>query len=302
MNKFYITNGITQDGFGARLQRCFQVMCYVYELQSQGIPVEYIHTSLSYNQNTLINQDRSIGEIVRSNFSLANSYPYNDISEEGYNVRAKLWDNFLKYKGKTVFNIDLTTVEIQEATYSLITNFINREGSTGSTVLYVLRYLHNEYDAGEININLFDKHRGKILKNFNLSQRKKTEKPQVAVHIRRKDILDKSQRYLDDNYYVTILTALARLKDRYEVTIYSQEIGLNLETYKDWKVVLDTDQEDFITFKKLVQADYLITSKSSFSYTAALLNKNTVIHHFTGHISLNGWITADNYINLLNTI
>jgi hypothetical protein len=302
MKKFYITNGVTQDGFGARLQRCFQVMCYVYELQAQGIPVEYIHTPLSYNENTPINEDRSTGETIRSNFSLANHYPYNDISEEGYNIRAKLWDNFLNYKGKTVEDIDITSVNIQQANYDTIAKHISTGTVCESKILFVLRYLHSEYDAGLIDINIFDKYRNTILKKFNLAQKRKPKKPQIAIHIRRKDILDKPGRYLPDDYYVGILQQLEKFTDKYGITIYSQEVGFNKDSYSSWNTVLDTDQEDFTTFKKLVQADYLITGKSSFSYTAALLNKNTVIHHFTGHISLNSWITANNYINLLNII
>jgi len=295
VNKFYITNGITQDGFGSRLQRCLQVMCYVYELQAQGIPVEYLHTPFSYNENTAINEDRSIGETIRSNFSLANPYPYNDISEEGYNTRAKLWDSFLNYNGKTVYDIDISAVQIQQSSYGIVEE---RKHDTNPGTVYVLRYLHDEYDCGLLDIGLLAKHRDSILKKFNLQRKGKTKKSQIAIHIRRKDSIDKIGKYLPDEYYTRILSYLEKFKDICDIVIYSQEVGLNREIYKEWKVVLDTDEEDYITFKKFVQADYLITGTSSLSYVAALLNKNKVVHHFLGHTPLSSWITVDNFINL----
>ena len=302
MSKFYVTNGITQDGFGARLQRCIQVMSYVYELQEQGIPVEYIHTPLSYNDNTAINEDRSVGETIRSSFSLANPYPYSDISEEGYNTRAKLWDAFLNYKGKTVYDIDLNTINIRESSYGVVEEC--KHNTDNTTTLHVVRYLHDEYDTGLLDIGIVGKHRHKILKKFNLQTKGKAKKSRIAIHIRRKDIIDQERRYLPDEHYAPILSHLQKFKDSCDIVIYSQEVGLNQEVYKEWKVVLDTDEEDYITFKKFVQADYLITGTSSLSYTAALLNNNKVVHHFTGHtgIPLSSWITVDDFINLPNIL
>ena len=299
MKKFYITNGVTQDGFGARLHRCFQVMCYVYELQEQGIQVEYIHTPLSYNGNTAINEDRSIGETIRSNFSLANPYPYNDISEEGYNTRAKLWDTFLNYKGKTVYDIDLSTLKIQESSYKIVEEC---KHSTDTATLHVVRYLHGEYDIGLLDINLVNKYRDKLSKKFNLKKKGKAKKIQIAIHIRRKDAIDKEGKYLPDEYYIPILSYLEKFRDSCDIVVYSQEVGLNQQVYKEWKVVLDTHEEDYVTFKKFVQADYLITGASSLSYAAALLNNNNVVHHFTGHIPLSSWITANDFINLPNIL
>jgi hypothetical protein len=55
-------------------------------------------------------------------------------------------------------------------------------------------------------------------------------------------------------------------------------------------------------FKKLVLADHLIVGGSSFSYAAALLNPNTVVYHYNGHIPLIRWINYDNYIKLIEKL
>jgi hypothetical protein len=293
VSKFYITNGITQDGFGARLQRCFHVMCYTYELQSQGLPVEYLHTPLSYNEDTLINEDRNIGVQIRK----SSTPSYNEGGHEEYLERSRLWDRALGYTGKTVYDINIGDVNMREGIQSLSKD-IKQNNTSGN--LYVIRYLHQEYDTGEIDINLFHKYRRYLLNSFTINKQK-TDKPQIAIHIRRSDAIDIPGRYLQDEYYVNILSQLEKIKQKYDITIYSQEKGFNSEFYKEHKVILDTDEDDFNTFKKFIHADHLIVGTSSLSYAAALLNTNTVVYHFKGHAPMKDWKTVDDYIKTINT-
>ena len=291
-NKIYITNGITQDGFGARMQRCFQVMCYVFELQSQGIPVEYVHTPLAYNEDTLVNEDRNIGTQSRQS---AISF-YKEVGHEEYLERSRLWDIALGYVGETVYDLDISNIVIKEGIRTLHQD-ITQGNAAGN--LYVVRYLHEEYDTGQIDINLFYKHREHILKNFTIKKRENS-KPQVAVHIRRSDTVGMPSRYLSDDYYDTILSQLKKVEQEYDTTIYSQQIGFNSEYYRNWNIVLDVDEYDFDTFKKFIHADHLVVGASSLSYAAALLNSNTVVYSFTGHVALRGWYTVEDYIKLIN--
>lgn len=292
VDTIYITNGITQDGFGARLQRCFQVMCYVYELQSQGISVEYLHTPLAYNEDNLINEDRNIGT---QNRQLVIPF-YKEASHEEYLERSRLWDVALGYVGKTVYDVDISTIKIKEGL-----DILSQDLTQGSAVgnLYVVRYLHQEYDTGRVDINLFYKYRERILKNFTIEKRERS-RPQVAIHIRRSDAVSTSKRYLSEEYYSTLLSQLEKIKQEYNITIYSQQIGFNLEYYKNWNIVLDVDEYDFDTFKKFIHADHLVVGASSLSYAAALLNDNIVVYHFNGHAALKGWYTVEDYIELIN--
>ncbi len=297
MSKFYITNGITQDGFGARLQRCFQVMSLAYKLQAQGVSIEYVHTPFAYNEDTPVNEDRTTGVPLRQNFSLANPYPYDDISHEGYMNRSRLWDKSLDYSGKTVYDLDIASLQVKEG-YASLTEDIQNSNTAGK--LYVVRYLHQEYDSGELDINTVALYRDRILSKFNITPSTTSDKQQVAIHIRRKDSIDKGGRHIHDSYYVELLDSHKQQSQSYDVTVYSQEVGFNAELYKDWKVVLDVDEDDFVTFKKFVHADYLVVGGSCLSYAAALLNKNKVVYHFQGHAAIGGWISVDDYIKLIN--
>ncbi len=272
-------------------------MSYTYKLQSQGIPVEYIHTPLSYNEDTPINEDRTKGEIIRQNFTLANPYPYNDISHEGYMYRSILWDKALNYKGKTVYDLPIVDLKIKQG-FNTLTQDIATNSTAGN--LYVIRYLHGEYDSGLLDINTISTYREQIIKNFNTLTNIDGEGVQVAVHIRRKDSIDKENRYIPDSYYIDIIQNLQQYKQKYNITVYSQEVGFTSELYKDCSIVLDTNENDFDTFKKLIHADHLIVGTSSFSYAAALLNKNTVVYHFQGHVPMKNWINVGDYTKLIN--
>ena len=60
MSRGIITNGLTQDGFGARLQRVLNVMALTYDLNEEfNCNLEYVHTPFSYE---CIGEDLSIGE------------------------------------------------------------------------------------------------------------------------------------------------------------------------------------------------------------------------------------------------
>lgn len=298
-NKFYITNGVTQDGFGARMQRCLQVMCLVYELQEQGYSVEYVHTPFSYNEDTEINEDRSLGISIRSNFSLANPYPYDDIDHDGYMNRSTLWDAALSFNDKTVYQLDLNQLILKHG-YDKLTYDLSNNNTPHS--LYIIKYLHSEYDSNALNINNFQKHRNIILNSFGFFKNLHYNKKEIAIHIRRKDILDKTYRYIDDSTYLQILSELERIKSEYDITIYTQKVGFELQHYTGWNVVLDTEIEDFDVFKKFITANHLITGASTFSYSAGLLNPNTVVHHNIGHIPLTNWIDYNTYINLIKQL
>jgi hypothetical protein len=298
-NTFYVTNGVTQDGFGARLQRCLQVMCFVYQLQSEGAPVEYVHTPFSYDADTPLNEDPAIGVEIRSNFTLANPYPYNDIEYDGYMTRARLWDKALSFNGKTAHDLDLTKLTIKEGVAQLAADLKTNDTTNG---LYVIKYLHSEYDSQIIDINNFHTYNSKLLRSFNCFTNINNSGKDIAIHIRRKDCLDKVGRFIGDDVYLSLLEHLKKLKQTHNITIYTQEVGFNADLYTDWSVKFDTVMDDYEVFKKLVLADHLIVGGSSFSYAAALLNPNTVVYHYNGHIPLIRWVNYDNYIKLIEKL
>lgn len=107
----------------------------------------------------------------------------------------------------------------------------------------------------------------------------------IAVHVRRGDIMqgdvhadpELAKRYQENDYFVNALyTALEHCKDRENIHIYLFSQG-KPEDFKEFVGIrnlhfcLDMNAQD--SFLHMVYADALITSKSSFSYKPALLNK-----------------------------
>jgi hypothetical protein len=138
----------------------------------------------------------------------------------------------------------------------------------------------------------------KIIRNFYYY----TEKPiieniDIAIHIRRGDV-DKNnlKRYTDNNEYCQIIKSLKIKYPNYNITVFSEgkiedfkELELN-EKY--FKLNLDICE----TFHNLVCAKILILAKSSFSYSAALLNQNIIYYQDFWHKPLNNWLNIKSLI------
>lgn len=129
----------------------------------------------------------------------------------------------------------------------------------------------------------------------------------VAAHIRRINETDKElpvlepERFTTTNeFYIEIMKNLIREHNEnyakaasppsLEFHVYSQG---HPEDFEDFLIipnlVLHINENVFDTFVDLVSADILITSFSSFSYTAALLNTNTVLYHEFWHKPRANW-------------
>lgn len=121
----------------------------------------------------------------------------------------------------------------------------------------------------------------------------------VALHIRRGDVGSNNKhlsRYTSNDDYINLLKK-HKLPNNVVLHIFSQG---KPEDFKNIineypKIVLHLDENIRITFHSLVKADLLILSKSSFSYSAALLNENIVdatIIKSWWHKPLKKWIIS----------
>jgi hypothetical protein len=120
----------------------------------------------------------------------------------------------------------------------------------------------------------------------------------VAVHIRRMNQVDVTLPYVEpervntsDDFY---LRAIQRVRDSYPEKdlvfhIYSQGNMESFNCYKAKDTILHIDEDISKTFVEMVAADILITSFSSFSYSAALLNDGTIFYHPFWHPPRSDW-------------
>jgi hypothetical protein len=139
----------------------------------------------------------------------------------------------------------------------------------------------------------------------------------IAVHVRRGDIVVGQEnqnpnlllRWQGNDYFVKVLeNVLNKLETSKPIAIYvfSQGVENDFEeflTFKNLCFCLDMDAQD--SFLHMVFADLLITSKSSFSYKPALLNRNIKVSpkdFWHGYPKNKNWIQVDNEGNLNNNV
>lgn len=139
----------------------------------------------------------------------------------------------------------------------------------------------------------------------------------IAIHVRRGDIVIGQEnkndnllmRWQGNDYFVTVLqNVLMKLKTEKPIKIYLFSQGTKndfpeFEQFNNLLFCLDMNAQD--SFLHMVFADLLITSKSSFSYKPALLNKGIKVcpeDFWHGYPESCDWIQVDNAGNVGNLI
>ncbi len=131
----------------------------------------------------------------------------------------------------------------------------------------------------------------------------------IAIHIRRGDIVIGQEnknpnllmRYQDNDYFYNTLSytlkEIVKTDKKIVIHLFSQGIEKDFEEFKDFPNVqfcLDMNAQD--SFLHMVYADCLITSKSSFSYKPALLNKGIKVcpeDFWHGYPNTLDWVLID---------
>jgi hypothetical protein len=135
----------------------------------------------------------------------------------------------------------------------------------------------------------------------------------IVIHVRRGDIAIGKEanpnlimRWQGNDYFVNILgNVLNSIKTDKSTAIYlfsqgKSEDFTEFEQFENLQYCLDLNPMD--SFLHMVYADILITSKSSFSYKPALLNKGIKIcpkDFWHGYPETNDWVLADQKGDLL---
>jgi hypothetical protein len=128
----------------------------------------------------------------------------------------------------------------------------------------------------------------------------------IAIHVRRGDIMidpadpNMQKRYLSNDYFEKVLqTVIDCLPDKkIAIYLFSQGKKEDFEEFNHFENLhwcLDMDVRE--TFLHFINADLLITSKSSFSYKPALLNKGIKVCprvFWHDYPQSNDWILAEN--------
>ena len=121
-------------------------------------------------------------------------------------------------------------------------------------------------------------------------------KTNVALHIRRGDVNRKKypSRFSTNQDYIDLLKKINLENSIIHIFSEGNEEDLKdiVDAYPTMEIVLHMNENIQSTFHHLVMANVLIIAKSSFSYCAALLNKNTIIANLIRnwwHKPLSSW-------------
>jgi hypothetical protein len=133
-----------------------------------------------------------------------------------------------------------------------------------------------------------------------------TPKPHIskidlAIHIRRRDVkkgvaAHGYERFTPNSEYIKIIRSLRARYPSYKILIFSDG---TIDEFNDLRLDpshfrLNTDV--IHTFHSLVCAKVLVMAKSSFSYAAAILNKNTIFYTDFWHKPLDNWLRIESLI------
>jgi hypothetical protein len=127
-----------------------------------------------------------------------------------------------------------------------------------------------------------------------------TPKPQVevndiAIHIRRGDVTKHNikvlPRYTENEVYKRYIKMLKSKYPGYKIHIHSEGKPRDFLdiTSNEENIELHLNEDIQVTYHTLVTAKILVASKSSFSYTAAILNENEIYYIPMIHHPLQKW-------------
>ncbi len=148
-------------------------------------------------------------------------------------------------------------------------------------------YWINENSSKNIDIACNSEHMDFIKKCFWQDKERdvyKNNKKNIAIHIRRENSHDLGQAgeraTIPDTYYLSIMEVIRNKynNSNLQFHIYSQGDIDNFKIYDQNDVILHINEDLEKTFLGMVGADILVTSRSSFSYIAALLSDGEIYY------------------------
>ena len=265
MSLKYISNQILDHGIGSRILKIINLIAYSEFLKNKGFNYEFAYTPLNYE---------GFGMNFQTNQFW--SYHYNVVENlrDEYLSVCNRWEKFLQFSGTVITEVNPNDII-----------FLVHPKLSGETELEVFNYTRL----------IKTKIKNEI---FKIPKKQKKDFLDIKIHIRRGDVDEKhpDDRWLDDNYYLDVINNLKeKIKDNYKITIYTQRKNFNSELYKDYHTKYDDETLDNEVWLDFINSDILVIGKSAFSYSAGILNDNTVIYPTKGmfHPKLNNWKTID---------
>jgi hypothetical protein len=173
-----------------------------------------------------------------------------------------------------------------------------------ANTLFVVRHCH---DYADLFPNRYSRIRENFVEKYYASSKSEYElnyyikKVNVAIHLRRGDVNGSNQfrdKFTDNKYVFRILSNILETIDSNglvpSLCVYSEGENVDFVELESLNPKLFLNISPFTTFHNLVCADVLMMSKSTFSYSAALLSKGIVFYESFRHKPQHSWIKIKN--------
>lgn len=287
----YFTTIPASDGLGARFHRSL-LLLYFYFYKKETNPVEFLYSPLEFE---------GFGRNFYGYPTKIQCYYH---TAEIYKQRAKEWDDRLEYNGKKITDVDLNLVKVEDN--YLLDALINALDIFDDRLFLCANFWANTPTINNIERipHIFTKYKNDVISKFDMKNTLSKDKINIALHIRRDDAINFPQRWVSDEYYLNIIDIIEKnlFKD-YNLTIYTQKNNFNFNKFEKYNVIYDEITEDYDTFVDMVFSDILIMGRSSFSYSAALLNKNMVLYPKNFYCkNVGNWVEIEDFVESIKKL
>ena len=259
---YFTYNANQHDGFCGQFQR---ILCILALAQKYG--AQYVHTPFQFMEHIPEPKSLYLNKIedylqLKNYFPSPNKYQYDEIVNIDQPTDAKI----IEYQSIS------TSREILCIMISA-TKMLDEEVDDFNRVLPLLRQIRIPPSTCYFNTNTMN----------------------IAVHIRRGDVDPRAHptRYTPLYDFKRIIDRLLLLYPTANLCIFTEITTKNKDEFAIFqespRIRVVANEDILITFEHLITANILVTSKSSFSYVAALYNTNQVIYTEFWHPPLSHW-------------
>ena len=237
------TNELRDDGFGAQYQSIICAILYAEVTNNSVFFFRPPNLSIVYLHQEIEN----FNKLMNLEYSYLEYNPNKNI--EIINIR-KSYDEIEN-------NLDyyLKSNSFKKIKSLLRTNIVSFDKKYNNVVIHIRRpSLHKNIDIAEHHNNIH-------VKNENID-----------------NLSNVSERFLNDIYYLKIIDFIRKNYINNKFYIVSEGNILNFNNFIADDITLYINEDPCSSFIYMVMSDILVMSKSSFSYSAALLNENIVFY------------------------
>jgi hypothetical protein len=201
---------------------------------------------------------------------------YTPVKRVDHNVSSKVFDNFT----------------------GLLALKLNKDEKRDRN-MEVHEYLREVHFAVKPSVYYTKEVRDELRKMYHSTPKNEKCPFDIAIHIRRGDVIQRRQsgRFINNKDYKIIIDRLRESYPGYTIGIYSEGEPRDFKDLRESNIKLILNGDPLDTYHHLVTAKVLVTAKSSFSFSAAILSEGYVWYIPMKHKPLDEWKVLEDILS-----